>query len=207
MKNKLILFDFDGVVADSFTPAFETVKTICPLISELEYRKRFEGNINETKFPEEFHSEMCRHDLDFFSLYIPRIKDEVTIFPGMKEVILALEKEYTLVIISSTLTFPIEEFLVSHDLRDHFEWVMGNDVHKNKTEKIKMVFQKYEVGENDCVFVTDTLGDMHEAGKVNVQTIGVTWGFNTAETLAKGNPSKLVYTPDELLTVIQGFFK
>lgn len=206
MKTKFILFDFDGVIADSFGVAFETVKTICPAITKEDYQKRFEGNINEIKHPETFHNDDCNHDLDWFDVYVPKMKEGMKLFPGMKEVIFELEKEYMLVIISSTVTFPIEEFLTLHDLRKHFDWVMGNDVHKSKVEKIKMVFEKYKVSSEDCLFITDTLGDMHEAERMNVRSVGVTWGFCTPEILQKGNPLRLVDTPEELKDTIIEYF-
>ena len=206
MKSKFILFDFDGVIGDSWDVAFATVKTICPGITEEDHKKRFEGNINDVKHPEAFHNDDCNHDLDWFDIYVPKMKEGTKLFPGLKELILDLEKEYTLIIISSTLSFPIEEFLKEHNFREHFDWVMGNDVHKSKVEKIKMVFEKYGVGSKDCIFITDTLGDMHEAEKMNVPSIGVTWGFCTPETLQKGNPLKLVDTPEELKSAIAEHF-
>lgn len=202
MKSKFILFDFDGVIGDSWDVAFATAKTICPNITEEDHRRRFEGNVNDIKHPETFHDDDCNHDLDWFDIYTPKMKEGTKLFPGMKEVILDLEKEYMLIIISSTLSFPIEEFLKEHNFQEHFDWIMGNDIHKSKVEKIKMVFEKYGVGSKDCLFITDTLGDMHEAEKMGVPSIGVTWGFCTPETLQKGNPIKLVNTPEELKNAI-----
>jgi len=206
MQKKFILFDFDGVVADSFHAAFEVQKMICPHLSDENYRKRFEGNINDWAEPENVHTEACRHDIDFFTEYIPRMKNEVEIISGMKEVITLLEGKYTLVVISSSITSPIQDFLVDHDLASHFDWIMGNDVHKSKVEKIKMVFAKYGVGSSDCVFVTDTLGDMREATKMDVGSIGVTWGFHDPETLDRGNPFRLIETPAALPGAISDYF-
>lgn len=206
MIKKYILFDFDGVIANSFEPAFETKKLICPLMTEEQYRGLFEGNINDWLTSDNSHTDQCRHDIEWFSVYLPRMKKDIDIFPGMKDVIVDLEKDYTLVIVSSTLTFPIEEFLTSHDLRNHFDWVMGNDVHKSKVEKIKMVFEKYNITAKDCVFVTDTLGDIREAEKTGVAAIAVSWGFNKHDTLLRGNPFRLVDTQKELLGGINDYF-
>jgi len=46
-KDKFILFDFDGVIADSFSAAFAVNKKVFPSITEQEYRDRFLGNINK----------------------------------------------------------------------------------------------------------------------------------------------------------------
>lgn len=206
MQKHFIFFDFDGVIADSFKTAFSVYKKICPQLTEDNYRKRFEGNINNWEDPANYHTEDCRHNIDFFTEYIPKMKKEVVAFPGIKEVIIELEKNYELIVVSSTITSPILEFLESHGLADHFRWIMGNDVHKSKVEKIKMVFSKYEVGAENCVFVTDTLGDMREAQEVNVGVIGVTWGFQDHKTLLKGNPVYLAEKPRDLIVNISDYF-
>lgn len=208
MPKKFVLFDFDGVIADSFRLAFEIQKRICPHLSEGEYRRRFEGNINDWEDPVDVHTSECSSDsdVDFYAEYIPRMKNEVRIVPGMKEVIVELEKDYTLVVISSTITSPIQEFLGSHDLASHFAWIMGNDVHQSKVEKIRMVFSKFGIAAKECIFITDTLGDMREAEKMGVGSVGVTWGFHGPDTLAQGNPFRLVETPIQLLPAVRNYF-
>lgn len=207
MEKKFILFDFDGVIADSFKPAFEVQKLVCPHVTEDIYRKRFEGNINDWEEPINVHTDECRHDIDFFTEYIPRMKKEAKLVPGIKDIITQLEKSYKMVVISSTITSPIKEFLDEHDLADHFTEIMGNDVHKSKVEKIKMVFEKYALEAKDCVFITDTLGDMREAEKMKVGAIGITWGFHAPDTLLKGKPFRLVDKPKDILTSVEDYFK
>ncbi|OGI60295.1 hypothetical protein A2641_01055 [Candidatus Nomurabacteria bacterium RIFCSPHIGHO2_01_FULL_37_25] len=207
MAKQFILFDFDGVIADSFQPAFEIQKMICPHLTENIYRKRFEGNINDWEEPVNVHTRECRHDIDFFTEYIPRMKNEVQIMPEMKDIIIGLKKNYTLIVISSTITSPIQEFLEEHDLANHFAQIMGNDIHKSKVEKMKIVFEKYAVEAKNCVFITDTLGDMREAEKMGIGTIGITWGFHTPETLLRGKPFRLVEKPKDLLTAVADYFR
>jgi phosphoglycolate phosphatase len=206
MKKAFILFDFDGVIADSFEPAFEVTRLMCPHVTEDEYRKQFEGNINDWEVPVDIHNDDCRTDIDFFQEYIPRMKKQARIVPGIVDVIRWLEKEYTLIVISSTITSPIREFLEEHDLAKYFSEIMGNDVHKSKVEKIKMVFDQYQAEAKKCVFITDTLGDMREASRVDVDVIGVTWGFQSTETLQKGTPFRLVDKPEDLIEAIHDSF-
>ena len=72
MKPGIVFFDFDGVIVDSFAAAFAVNKLVHPLITEEVYRKRFEGNINES--PEEESLKKTRNDhVDFFAEYEPRL--------------------------------------------------------------------------------------------------------------------------------------
>ncbi len=205
-KDKYILFGFDGVIASSAKPAYRVYNWLHPHTTEEGWKKQFEGNVFEHKSPDEEHTSECKLDSPWFDAYLPVMKTEVDIFPGMKEVILALEKKHKLLIISSTLSFPIEEFLDSHDLRSSFNWVMGSNVHKSKVEKIAMVFEKYGATAADCVFITDTLGDLREAEKMNVEFIAVSWRFNSVETLRKGKHVTVVENPEQVVTDVNNFF-
>lgn len=203
MNKKYVLFDFDGVILDSYKLALETRLIICPHVTDTEYRKRFEGNINDHQDPA--HTKECRLDINFADLYAPKMQ-HLDVVPGMPEVIKKLADEYTLIVISSTNTNPIDDLLVKNNLRQYFAEIMGNDVHKSKVEKIKMVFDKYKTNADSCVFVTDTLGDIYEASKMNVASIGVTWGFHTVDTLVKGNPFKIVEKPEGIVSVVEQYF-
>ena len=44
---KYILFDFDGVIADTFPVALEVFDMVFPGTTEAELRLAFEGNINQ----------------------------------------------------------------------------------------------------------------------------------------------------------------
>src|SRR3989344_5391547 len=142
MKN-FILFDFDGVIVDSFCIAFETRKLLCPDITENQCRRCFEGNVNDWESSFNIHTDACRHNaVEFDPLYKKRLKTEARIVPGIEAEITKLEKEYRLLVVSSSISSAIREFLEEHGLANHFVDILGKEVHKSKVEKIKMIFQK-----------------------------------------------------------------
>jgi phosphoglycolate phosphatase len=205
MEKKFILFDFDGVVVDSFEIAYETRITICPHVTKEEYKSRFEGNINDYKAPASVHTAECQLEANWFDIYVPKM-ERAPVVPGMEEVLKHLAEKYTLIVVSSTITVPIQDLLKREGLSHYFTEVMGNDVHTSKIEKIKMIFDKYKTTPESCVFITDTLGDMREAEKTGVDAIGVTWGFHSPETLEKGNPVRLVTKAEDLIPAIESYF-
>ena len=205
---KFVLFDFDGVIADSYNVAWDTARTLCKRVSEGEYRAAFEGNVHERHdaLMAQVHGEECRHDLDWFSIFTPAFEERAQLFSGMREVVESLSHAYILIIVSSTVTSPIQGFLEKHHIGRYFSEVMGADVHTSKHEKIKMVFEKYGISASQCIFVTDTLGDMREAKAADVGAIGVAWGFHSRETLAKGEPFRIVERPEEISPAISAYF-
>jgi len=209
MKKKIILFDFDGVIADSFSIGFEVNKVIDPkIVTENDFRRLFDGDINDwSKGSSYTEEEIKKINDDFFARYIPQMK-KAKMIPGMKEVIVELSKNHTLLIISSTIISPIRDFLKRNKILAYFDNIVGsNFVDANKTERIKMIFKKYGVEPKDCVFITDTLGDMKEAASVGVSSIGVAWGFQEKENLLKGKPFRIVDKPEDLCITITSYFK
>lgn len=202
---RFVFFDFDGVIADTLHVAFGTGKKICPAMSEEDHRRKFEGNVNDW-FESGFgHSDACRHDLDWWELYLPEF-EKAHPFPGSIRAVQDIAEKYRLAIISSTVSSPIMEFLKKYDAAHYFEDIFGNDVHPSKVEKMNMLFQRYSLSPEHCVFVTDTLGDMREAQRVNVGAIGVSWGFHEKERLQKGNPFTIVDHPQELPAAVDEYF-
>lgn len=206
MEKKIVLFDFDGVIIDSFEGAFKVEKIFEPALTREWMRKRFDGNINDSLFNEQGRVPTEDEDNEFYGAYVP-VMMKCKIFPGMPDVMKSLSENYPLIIVSSTITSPIREYMEEHRVAGYFKEIMGNDVHKSKVEKIKMVFDKYGAGPDGCVFITDTLGDIREAEKTGVKSIAVTWGFHDRETLARGNPIVLVNKPEELPIEIEKYFE
>jgi phosphoglycolate phosphatase-like HAD superfamily hydrolase len=207
-KRQYVLFDFDGVIADSYAVAWDTARTLCKVVSEKEYKEAFEGNVLERHdaMMNRDHGPECRHDLDWFSIFVPAFEQHVQPFPGMAAVVEKLSHEYTLIILSSTITSPIQGFLEKHRIGRYFSEVMGADVHTSKVEKMKMVFEKYVASASECIFITDTLGDMREAEAAGVGAIGVPWGFHSRETLETGRPFRIVERPEDIPGAIAQYF-
>ncbi len=210
-KRKIVFFDFDGVIADSFSITFEINKIIDPLVSagtKDDYRKLFNGNINDWgKNSTATEKEVKRINKEFFKMYIPQMK-KVKMFPRMKETITKLGKMYTLFIVSSAITSPTRDFLERNNILLYFNDVVGSKfIDTNKAERIRAVLKKYGVGIRNCVFITDTLGDMREAASVGVKSIGVTWGFQEKENLLKGNPFSIAEKPEDLSNIVAKYFK
>lgn len=196
MTNKVIFWDFDGVIADTFEQCFAISRLAHPDITEEEYRQWFEGNINKAK-----HRTEPVREIDFFAEFEKTIFD-APLTEGIADVIQELSKEYANVIISSTISHLIDRYLTQNGLRQHFAEIMGNDVAHSKVEKFKLAFQNHNTAATHSLFVTDTLGDILEANEVKLPAIGVSWGFQTRETLEKGNPRFIIANPQELISKV-----
>lgn len=204
-RKKTILFDFDGVMVNSFEPAFEVSKSLRPWMNftEDDYRSRFEGNIFEESLKTDKEKVA---DERFFEIYIPKLF-KLPVIPGIPKALAALAENYRLIVISSTISSPIREWLIKHNLAQYFTQIMGADVRKSKIEKIKMIFKKYKIKATDCVFITDTLGDLREAREAGVNSLAVTYGFHSRKVLERGEPAGFIGKPENLPSVVEKYWQ
>jgi phosphoglycolate phosphatase-like HAD superfamily hydrolase len=204
MRGRFILFDFDGVIVNSTALSFAVSQQFDPDLDHEGYRKLFEGNVYDAfekkRGPDDGHRDR------YFEVYAPRFRAEAMLVPGIDKVIRTLHASYTLAVISSTPTVVIEEFLTRYGMRELFSELLGVDVHTSKVEKIRMVFDKYGATAEDCVFITDTLGDIGEAQVHHVGAIGVVWGLHDRETLERGVPFRIVQKVSEIPDAVTDFF-
>lgn len=197
-KKRVVVFDFDGVVADSLTTVLGINQTADPALTRAQYLKGFEGNIHDA--PSKLSGEQ------FFAAYGPRVAQQ-KIVPGIDQAIRQIAAAYQLVIVSSTTTEPIRQFLQQNNLESCFGEILGADVHPSKIEKMKSVMTNHNVPNTHCIMITDTLGDIREAQKVKIATIAVTWGYHPPETLLLGQPHLLCDHPTKLLGYVNRLFK
>lgn len=202
---KFVLFDFDGVIVDSLWLAFGTAKQVHPHFTLEKWLPMFEGNIY-ANYDHSECTEACRPSQEeYFSIYSSRV-GELTAFSGMPEAVARLSTKYGLAIVSSSISMDVFTTLKRLGLDAHFADVLGKDVHTSKVEKINTLLSRYEANADDCVFVTDTLGDMLEAEEAGLGAIGVSWGFLAKEKLERGKPFRIVDTPQELPAAVDAYF-
>jgi phosphoglycolate phosphatase len=204
-KRKAVLFDWDGVFVASFAILVRVLQKRCPAIIEDQVREMFEGNITTTMLQSKYHTAACVHDINLLEMYNPLVA-KLDILPAMQQVVLNLAPVYRLHIVSSSVSHIIQQILIRHSILELFEQIWGHDVHNSKIEKFRMLLKAYNLLPEDCIFITDTLGDVIEAREVGIPAIGVTGGFHSRETLLKGKPLHILEKPEELVNIISQHF-
>jgi len=195
---KLIMFDFDGVIADSLdeqSAAFEDTLRANGL-HELATRSTF-LDFTETNWFEALAGAGLADDV------VTEVEDAFgavpspDLFPGMAEVVERLAAAHPVVVITSSRTADVEAILQEHGVRGVVE-VIGGDVEPSKTCKISAVRRRF--GESlPAWYVCDTVGDVHEARDAGAGTVGVAWGWHGEERLLRAAPDRIARRPSDLL--------
>jgi phosphoglycolate phosphatase-like HAD superfamily hydrolase len=71
---------------------------------------------------------------------------------------------------------------------------------------IIMILKKYNITKENCLFITDTLGDLLEARKIGIRAIAFASGFHEKERLEKGNPINIVSSFEKLFPLVNNIF-
>lgn len=183
MANKIVFFDFDGVIVQSSPLIFDITKEFIADVEYSELQKWSEGNIFNQKLREDDGYDEVSHARYYLEQYSKRVKDLVPV-EGMEEVFKKIKDlGFLLIIISSSSQEAIGDFLVKVNLKKYFSDVLGKETHFGKVEKFKLMFKKYKVKAAETLMVTDSIGDVKEAMEVKIKTIGVVWGIHDGKRL------------------------
>ncbi|MDZ4295809.1 MAG: HAD hydrolase-like protein [Patescibacteria group bacterium] len=205
INRKIVLFDFDGVIVSTFELCYSIARKQMPGLEPENYRRFFEGNIYRVDWASEGIAPRDNSD-DFFTEYTPRLMEHVLV-PGIATVVATLVGRYTLIIVSSTVEPAIDAFLQAHGLRPFFADILGRNASESKSVKVRMVLERYGAADDDCLMITDTLGDLREAAAVGVRGLAVAWGFHGREILMQGSPVAIVEEPAALVGVVDAYWQ
>lgn len=196
MKYTTIIFDFDGVIGDTYDINYGLSQSLVGDVSEQDFIDHHKGNV----FAEPKINFLPEH----IPVYFERQKQQFTrehLFP-IVDLLEPLSEKFQLFIISSTIDENISHFLSLGSYNQYFKNILGATVHRSKVEKFKMIFNVYGLSPDQCLFVTDTVGDIIEARNVGVDVVGVTWGYHDEDLLRAEGPRAIIHTPEELMNAI-----
>lgn len=209
MNPKVIIFDFDGTIADSL----ETLVNISNRLAvQFGYKQTSLAEL--TQIQNLTSREIIKQSgISIFKVpfLLKKVKAELSLeiralslFPGMKEALIELyELGHKLVIISSNSKSNILAFLDYNNLADIFYYIYSGSTIFGKDKVINKFIKQENIDINDVIYVGDETRDIESAKKSQVIAIAVSWGFNTKEVLIKQNPDYLIEQPSELIDILK----
>lgn len=183
---KAIVFDFDGVLADSFAVLYdfnrEAMARVGVDLTPDQYRGLFDLNVHlgfRQFIPDEAKYQQF---VEFKKENFGRYYGKVDLFPGAAELVKKLASAWPLAIASATLTPYITSLLEKHGIVDRFVRVIGSQDH-SKAKSIEMIRDGLGSSYGAMAMVSDTTGDLATAKELGLKTVAVTWGFHAPEKL------------------------
>jgi phosphoglycolate phosphatase len=205
---KVIIFDFDGTIADTF----DTVVTIGNnLAIEYGYRKfEFEDIVKFRNFTSREVVQKSGVSLFHLPFLLKQVKKRLNtkiacLMPiaGMKEVLLELNRQgHKLGIITSNSPENVNLFLENNGLKSAFAFTISGTTLFGKHRIINSCLKQHHFDPAQVIYVGDETRDIEAARKSKIKSLSVSWGFNFREVLSKHKPDFLIDRPSQLLEAI-----
>ncbi len=208
---KILVFDFDGTLANTTKVAYEVYlkvagKSSHNLMSENEFLSLrnlpLENRFKKYGIPLYKIPKLFKSTIPLFKEHI----EKVEIFPGIKDLLLKLKDEgYRLIILSSNSKENIIWFLTNQDIMV-FDKIITKSSIFGKDKKIKKLISSEKVERKQIVYIGDESRDIKACKKAKIKMIASTWGYDSLEVLEKDKPDYLVDNTNELYHIIKKVF-
>jgi len=205
----LILFDFDGVLADTLDDMLDFAQAVCvelgfdriPTPADLDALETmsFVEYGKQLGIPPHLAGEFATRCLQRFieKPHPPKI------FAGMAQVLDQLSARHTLAIVTGNTTRAVENFLRENNIHQFVSTVLAVDQPGSKVEKIRKAKSLFAT-ENDVVYyVGDAVSDIHAARQVEVKSVAVSWGHQSLRKLVNAQPDHIVHAPQEIIELFE----
>ncbi|MCT7970945.1 HAD-IA family hydrolase [Laspinema olomoucense] len=208
MTVRIILFDFDGTIADTLD---SIVKITNRLAGEFGYKKttqedvEYLRNMNSMQiiktsgipiFKVPFLLQMVKLELNH---EIQNLKP----IPGIVEALQILNhKEYKLGIVTSNSLENVKGFLERNEMTKLFSFIHAGSTLFGKNKVIKNFLKKEGIPPENVIYIGDETRDIEAAKKAKIKVIAVSWGFNSKTVLSKHNPDIAINNPQDLIEAI-----
>ena len=200
-SDKLVMFDFDGVIADSWCGqkrAFADA-LLAHGLDEFATSATFRDLLESNWFDALAESGVPAHVIEDIEQAFGSVPSP-DLFPGMAEVIERLSEAHPVVVITSSSTEDVRRILDEHQVRGVAE-VVGGDVEPSKTRKIRAARRRY--GESlEPWYVCDTVGDVAEAKAAGATVVGASWGWHGEARRLRADPALIARHPSDLLDLL-----
>ena len=208
MTAKVILFDFDGTIADTY----QAIASITNQLSTEFGYKAF--NQEELLLLKNLSSReiVRRSEISLFKLpfLLRRVRSELSkeiaeleSIQGIDQVLLKLKNlGYILGIVTSNNQENVDTFLAKNQLAHLFDYVYSGTAVFGKHRVINQAIRQHGLDKTDVIYVGDETRDIRSARKSRISVIAVSWGFNATKILSEHQPDYLVDHPSELLRAI-----
>ncbi len=212
---KLIIFDYDGVIVDSFSTIYEIYKIICKKLNK-RYPKDIEAfrNIYGRTFLDLYENLKINTQEEKEKAEIiyreELLQKEPKIFEGMAEIIKTLYKKYRLIVVSSNYKEEVEQKLKKFGILPYFSTIIGKidnaPTNLRKSDELVKIIKKFNLTNKEVIMIGDRVIDYTEAKKIGLDNIIlVSYGWDGKEKLKAQNIELIVHSPREVIKEIEKF--
>jgi len=199
MPQKLILFDFDGTIADTF-PVFLVFAGLEGFTFDAGKLGEFR-DLSMRDALVRLHIPMWKVPFIAakFHRYFRKASDDVRLVVGIDRAIRNLYSDgYLLGIVTTNSVENVKKILGREGIDDCFGVIRSERNVFGKARTLKDIVRRLGIPPETAWYVGDEVRDIEAAREAGLLPVSVTWGFNSESILRATNPDRLVSRPEEL---------
>jgi phosphoglycolate phosphatase len=206
LKN-LLIFDFDGVLCNSFDSIInDTNITLRKLHLSEELTKKELEELHTMSFSELI--KILNVPVEKQKIFIQEILDSFDVnnskpYEGIIEMVSSFH-DCDVCINTTNSETNVRKFLKANGMAQKFEVILDSKFLPDKCKKIEWAVNHFCVDKTHTYMIGDSNSDIIAAKNAGVNSIAAAWGFQNKESLIKENPDIIVMNPRELLSIING---
>lgn len=219
MKYKIILWDFDGTLADTAMDVWASLDYAAQqcggeLPDSFKSRSNLSLPMSElysmvTPFPGDEKSKIFEKLVQVHYRTKNRF-DQTVLYPGIKELLRSLQKNGVAnYIVTMKPEQALKSILIDKGWHTYFEGSLSPDSYyeslqreMTKAEMIATVIVQTDFDKKDYVYIGDTWSDVEASRKNQIDCIGVTYGDGNEDMLRSKKPKYCARSVDEIACIL-----
>jgi phosphoglycolate phosphatase len=204
---KGVVFDFDGVIADSLDFVLDKINRYMEGWGK---DRMTRGFFRSHDVEEVFREQGVNRLLELFMLW--RVRSEIhknlssiPVHPHIIPAAKNISERVPLSILTSNSRGNVMDFLRTHHIHNYFLEIHGNYLMFDKAKGLSGILQREGLEANNVAYVGDEPRDIRTARAVGAHSIAVDWGYAERGLLESHRPEAIASTPEELFKAIVSF--
>jgi phosphoglycolate phosphatase len=206
---KTIIFDYDGVIVDSFPTIYSIYKAICSKLNKSCPDKIEDFRILYSDTFLKLYDDLgIKGDEKEIAenVYRAEVKKQAPeLFEGINLILKELSTKYNLIILSSNYEFEIKQKLKQNGLEDYFSEIIAKTDSKvesfRKSTPIIDFLEKNNLKKEEVIMIGDRDKDFVSAESAGIKSIIVEYGWGHTDKVPTPNPK--IEKPLDLLKAIE----
>ena len=191
----LIIFDFDGVLADSKDAYAAQMKETIESISKKTFSEKiFSERVGNTDQKDDFKFFLETEDRNVimeaakkYEELTPKYAHLRSLYPGIRRIVENLHRIHYTGIVSRKPQDRMEYWLNFYDIQEHFDYPIGT-VENTKSHAIRRIMSHYGFSSERTMMIGDTEFDIQSAKEAGVISVAATYGSSKLGDLLKLKP-------------------
>lgn len=206
MSYKLIIFDFDGTLADSF-PWF--VRMVNQVADKYHFRRIEEAEIDRLRGYDARH--LIRHlgipvwKMPLIARYMKRVMaaeiHQIRLFEGIPDLLRELSRRGVLLAMVSSNSVPNIRKVLGPEIADLFRYYECGGSIFGKKAKFEKVLKRSGIPASEALCIGDEIRDLQAARQAQIAFGAVAWGYTTVEALQAQAPTTVFSSLDSITAV------